>query len=98
MAVRSVYGDAETFLSITAKMTRTLNTSEDSFTKLGIATRDSSGHLRNSRDILLDTFDALGQMKKGTDANVASTQIFGRNFLEVQKYLKLNKGPGRSKG
>lgn len=91
VAIKSLHGDSDTFLAITAKMTRTLNTSESAFQKLGVATRESNGDLRGSQDVLLDTFEALGKMKGGTDANVASTQIFGRNFLEVQKYIKLTR-------
>jgi len=87
VAIKGVHGDADTFQGIVAKMTRSLNTNEDAFHNLGVATRDSNGHLRGSKDILLDTFGALKNMKAGTDANVASTQIFGRNFMEVRKYL-----------
>ncbi|WP_306600761.1 phage tail tape measure C-terminal domain-containing protein [Geothrix sp. 21YS21S-2] len=96
MAISRVYGDADTFLSIAAKMTRTLNSNEEAFHNLGISTRDSSGHLRNSRDVMLDTFKALSEMKIGTDRNVASTQIFGKGWLEVQKYLKINEEALRS--
>jgi hypothetical protein len=91
VAIKNVHGEADTFLGIAAKMTRTLNTNEGAFNNLGVATRDSDGHLRNSQEVLLDTFEALRKMQGGTDANVASTQIFGRNFLEVQKYVKLTR-------
>lgn len=92
VAIKGVHGDTDTFLSIAAKMTRTLNTNETAFTNLGIATRDNQGHLRATQDVLLDTFDALSKMKEGTDRNVASTQIFGKGWIEVQKYLALTKG------
>lgn len=90
VAIQEVHGDAETFLGITAKMTRTLNTNESAFNKLGVATRDGSGHLRAAQEVLLDTFAALDGFREGTDRNVSSTKIFGRSWLEVQKYLRLN--------
>ena len=91
VAIREVHGDADMFLSIATKMTRTLNSNESAFQKLGVATRDHEGHLRNTKDIMLDTFAALSTMKEGTDRNIASTQIFGKGWLEVQKYLAITR-------
>lgn len=91
VAIKAIHGDADTFLAITAKMTRTLNTQESAFHKVGVATRDSAGHLRDAQSVLLDTFSALSQFKAGTDRNIASTQIFGRSWMEVGKYLQINR-------
>lgn len=84
VAIKGVHGDIDTFMGITAKMVKTLNSNETAFNDLGVATRDNQGHLRGAQEVLLDTFGALSQMKEGTDRNVASVQIFGRGWLETR--------------
>lgn len=68
-----------------------LNKNEDAFKALGVATRDSTGHFRNSKDIMLDVNDALKQFKEGTDRNVEGVKIYGRAWTEIAPTLKLTR-------
>lgn len=89
LAIGDIYGTQEEYLGAVAKLTKTLNTNEEAFRKLGVATRDSSGRLRDTPSIMADVNQKLMEMKAGTDRNIASAQIYGKSWMEVQRYLKL---------
>lgn len=91
LAIGDIYGTSEEYLGAVSKLTRTLNTNEGAFHKLGVATRDSKGNFRSTADIMTDVNTALANMKSGTDRNIATTQIYGRGWVEVQRYLNLTK-------
>ncbi len=89
LAIGDIYGTMDEFLPVVAKITKTLNSDEDAFKRLGVATRDTNGHLRPTTEIIADVNTKLAAMKAGTDRNVASAQIYGKGWLEVQRYLGL---------
>lgn len=89
LAIGDIYGTQEEYLGAVAKLTKTLNTNEEAFKKLGVATRDQNGRLRDTPSIMADVNLALMGMKVGTDRNIASAQIYGKSWMEVQRYLKL---------
>ncbi len=89
LAIGDIYGNMDEFLPVVGKLTKTLNTNEDAFKKLGVATRDNQGHLRPTMAIMAEVNTKLMEMKAGTDRNVASTQIYGKGWMEVQRYLGL---------
>ena len=49
------------------------------FGELGVNVRDSSGQLRKSHDVLLDTADAVKKMGTGAQATATSLALFGRS-------------------
>ncbi len=51
--------------------------------RLGVSTTDASGKIRSMDDVLLDTFNKLGDMEDGLAKNAIGTELFGRNWNEV---------------
>lgn len=71
------------------RITKALLTNEDAFHKLGVATRDSDGHFRDTFSIMMETNTALSKLKEGTDQNVAGMSIYGRSWGEARNLIKL---------
>lgn len=92
VALGDVYLDKDTMLAGAAKITKTLSSNEEAFTKLGVAVRDSNGNYRSTIDIMTDTNTALGKLKAGTDRNVAGMAIYGKSWNELSALMKLNNG------
>ncbi len=90
VAIGDVYATEEEFNTAVSRVTQSLNKKEETFTKLGVATRDANGNLRPTVDILLDTNTALGKLKAGTDRNLAANAVFGKGWQDLQKVMKLN--------
>ena len=53
------------------------------FGRLGVSTTDASGNVRGMDDVLLDTFNRLGDMEDGLAKNAIGTELFGRSWNEV---------------
>lgn len=53
------------------------------FGKLGVSTTDASGKVRTMDDVLLDTFNKLGDMEDGLAKNAIGAELFGRSWNEV---------------
>lgn len=92
VALGDVYLDKDTMLAGAAKITKTLSSNEEAFTKLGVAVRDSNGNYRSTIDIMTDTNTALGKLKAGTDRNVAGMEIYGKSWNELSSLMKLTNG------
>ena len=73
------------------KITQALKKNESAFTDLGVATRDSGGHLKSTMDIMLDTNERLMEIKEGTDRNVEGVKTYGRAWADIAPTLKVNK-------
>lgn len=74
----------EDITSAAAKMTNKLRTSEDSFSNLGIAIRDSvSGELLSTDQIFKNTIAALSQIENETERDKAAMEIFGKSANEL---------------
>ncbi len=53
------------------------------FGRLGVSTTDASGNIRSMDDVLLDTFNKLGDMEEGLAKNAIGAELFGRSWNEV---------------
>lgn len=53
------------------------------FGRLGVSTTDASGKTRSMDDVLLDTFNKLGDMEEGLAKNAIGAELFGRSWNEV---------------
>lgn len=73
------------------RLAKTLTTNEDAFKRLGVATRDSSGHLRSTTELMPEVNQKLSEMAAGTDRNVAAQEIYGKSWGEIRSLLKVNK-------
>lgn len=89
LAIGDIYGTQEEYLGAVAKLTKTLNSNEEAFRRLGVETRDHGRRLKDTPTIMAEVNQKLMEMKSGTDRNIASAQIYGKSWMEVQRYLKL---------
>jgi len=59
----------------------------DAFNALGVSLRDSSGELRDQGDIYNDVLRSLAEMDNATRRASIGSQLFGRQFSELQPLL-----------
>lgn len=78
----------EDMTSAMSKMTRGLESNEEKFASLGVATRDSSGAFRSQEEIFLDTVDALGRVGNETERDALAMQLFGKSAQELNPLIK----------
>jgi hypothetical protein len=89
LAIKSIFGDVDTYESGISKLSKTLNTNEKAITSLGVRTRDGVGSFRAMTDLMPEVIQALSQYKEGTDRDTASQAIFGRSFKDMLVYAKM---------
>lgn len=90
VALGDVYVSKDTMLAGSQRIAKALKTEEEAFHKLGVATRDQSGHYRSTLDIMTDVNSKLLTLREGTDRNVAGMAIYGKSWGEMSGLLKLN--------
>lgn len=81
--------DSSVLVDATGKMSKAIGSNEEAFQKLGIATRDSSGHFLAAGDVLTETIARLQQIKNPIDQNIVGMQLFGRGWAEIRPLMKL---------
>lgn len=93
-ALRIALGDVgvttDEYTSMVGKMTMKLRENEERFNELGIKTRGANGELLDTEAITTNALEAMKQFREGTDRNLASTEIWGRGWNEVNKLLKVS--------
>ena len=89
MALGDVYVTEEQLSAAAGKITQKLNTNEEAFGKLGVATRDTNGNFRSTMDIMTDVNARLLTFKEGTDRNVEGVKIYGKAWASVAPTLRL---------
>lgn len=67
-----------------------INKNEVEMNKMGLTTRDATGHLRPLNDLMMDAIKITNSHREGTDRNIAATQLFGKGIADGSKILKLN--------
>ena len=72
------------------KIAATLLRNEKAFGDLDVKVRNSDGTYKDAQTIMMSVVQALGNMKEGTDRNVASAEIFKRANIDVAKLMSLN--------
>jgi hypothetical protein len=90
IALDEAHADTETFATAGAKLTSQLRKNESGLNKMGLATRDAHGNLRNMEDLMLDAIQVVNSYKEGTDRNAAAQVLFGRGAEELRYVLTLN--------
>lgn len=58
------------------------------FEKLQVSIYDTNGELRSSQDVFYEAIDALGQIENETERDIASNEIFGKSFQELNPLIK----------
>lgn len=88
-ALGDLFLTSDTLIAANNKLTQTLREDEGAVQKLGVATRDNNGHLRNSLDIMLDVSRRLAEYREGVDRNIEGQKIHGRSWTEVSAIVRL---------
>lgn len=89
IALGMVGSDTDTYVAALQKMTMKLREGEARFNELGVVTRGTNGELLNGEEIMQNGLKAMLDFKSGTDRNLASTELFGRGWGEVNKLMRL---------
>ena len=89
-ALHAIGSDGDAYVGAFEKFARQLKTNEEGMNALGIKTRDTSGHLRDSNDVFQDAIHLVETYKPGLDQTEAAQYLFGKSVEEVMKYQKLN--------
>lgn len=79
----------ETITKSMSKMTKSLESNEDKYKKLGVSIRNSDGSLRNNQEVFNETIGALGKMENATERDALSMQLFGKSAQELNPLIKM---------
>jgi hypothetical protein len=79
----------DTYTSMVSKMVTKLREGEERFNQMGVETRDTNGKLLDTQTIMQNALRALLDFKEGTDRNLASSEMFGRGWDEVNRVVRL---------
>ncbi len=90
VALGDIYSDAETYIAATRKLSMGVANGGDAFKKLGIDVRETNGHLKQPGPLMQEVLTKINSLGTAADRNAAGAAIFGRQWGEVSKLLKLN--------
>ena len=90
-ALGNIYTSSDEYIGVAKTMERNLASNEAGMNKMGITTRDASGHFLPLNELILDGIAKTNEYRQGTDRNIASTQIFGRAIEDGSRLLNLSK-------
>ena len=90
VALRMIGSSSDEYRAAVLKLDMQLKKNEDSLNKIGMATRDSNGHLVSQKELFDNAVKTMLSYKEGVDRNEASLYLFGRSASEAQKFIKLN--------
>ena len=81
--------DSAAMQSSLGKLQKEIAADNDALKQLGIRTRDASGRLRESTDVLYDIADAWAGAEDGTAKTAAAMAIFGKSGAEMNGLLSM---------
>lgn len=90
IAMEDIGSSAGEFEGAAKKMTLQLKDNEEAMNKMGLVTRDASGHLRPITELMADGIKVLGGYKEGTDRMLASQVLFSRGLDASSKLMVYN--------
>ena len=79
--------DVDTLSTGLGKLAKTMDTSPEKFTKLGVEVKTSDGHMRGMTSVLGDVADKFKAMGPGTESTAAALELFGRNGASMLPFL-----------
>lgn len=90
-ALGDVGSSTEQYLGISQRFGRQLRNNEQVLIAAGIATRDSSNHLRNQGALLQEVFAHLKEYATGADRNQEAIRLLGGRVGDLTALMRLNK-------
>lgn len=76
-------------------LTMKLRENEEDLNRMGLATRDANGKLRNMNDLMHDAIAVVNSYREGTDRNAAAQEVFGRSVSGSSKLLMVTRDAAR---
>ena len=70
---------ADTMIASVKKVSQTLKSNEKAFEKIGVATRNQNGELRDATEIWYDALEALSKVENETERDTLAIEIFGKS-------------------
>ncbi|WP_018610253.1 hypothetical protein [Uliginosibacterium gangwonense] len=89
-AISSLDGDSSSYVKSVENINSALHENESSLKGMGIHTRDSTGHLRDAKDVLVDAIAVINQHKEGLDRNAVCQKLLGISINEADSLMQLN--------
>ncbi len=89
-ALGMIGSDADTYVGTFQRFAQQLRRNEDGLQRMGLATRDSNGNLRDANEVFTEALQVVSQYKPGLDQTTAAQQLFGKSIDDVMKLQKLN--------
>lgn len=89
-ALGDIGSDSETYIGAFQKFAKQVKTNEDGLRAMGLQTRDSNGHLRDSNTLFTEALQMVGRYKPGLDQTTAAMTLFGKGVDDAMKLQKLN--------
>ena len=93
-AARFVDVPLETMTDSMFKLTKSMDAARegtgkqaDAFKTLGVSTTNTDGSLKNSKQVWLDTIDALGKVTNETERDALAMQLFAKNAKELNPLI-----------
>lgn len=93
-AARFVDVPLETMTDSMFKLTKSMDAARtgtgaqsNAFKALGVSTTNADGSLKNSKQVWLDTIDALGRVTNETERDALAMQLFGKNAKELNPLI-----------
>lgn len=90
-AIEGVNATTDEFASAARGLTKNLRANEGDLNRMGLATRDASGNLRDMNSLMLDAFDVLDGYKEGTSRNIAAQTLFGKGMEASSNLMQLHR-------
>ena len=78
------------YTSMAFKLDKQVKSNEAGLNAMGVATRDSNGHLLNQKTLMENATTSMMSYAAGTDRNEAAMRLFGKSGNEAMSLLKLN--------
>ncbi|TXH41841.1 MAG: hypothetical protein E6Q97_36760 [Desulfurellales bacterium] len=73
----------QSYESLVTRVSRSIRTKEEAFTRMGISIRDAKGELLPMTEVVRNSLAALSQYKEGTDRNAASMELLRMGWKEL---------------
>lgn len=88
--------ELETIAGAQAKLTKAMYAAKDPnskqakiFKQLGINVLDAKGNLKDAKDVMNKSFDALSKIGNETERDAIAMQVFGKSAMELNPIIKL---------
>jgi hypothetical protein len=89
VALQHVGITAQQYAQGAQAIARSLANNSKAFQGLDISVRNGDGTFKNSQSIMQEVIAKLGDMKAGTDRNVAAVEIMKRSHMDINALLRL---------